>query len=346
MKVTIALVQGDAAGIGAELLSKLLEDEKLRARANILILSDERVFRAGCKVTGLDPPVKVISQLADVDFSDGTTNLLDVPAIDPREVPVGKVSVEAGRAVLQWFGMALDLAQTGTVDGVCFMPFNKEAMHRAGLGAEDELQWAKKRLDFQGRASEYNVIDGMWNARVTSHVPLREVADLLTVEGIVDSIALADVTLKEAGFDEPRIAVAAINPHAGDGGQIGREEIDIIAPAVARARELGIRVDGPFPSDTLYIKVRDKQYDCAVSMYHDQGQIAIKLLGFHMGVTVLGGLPFPVATPAHGTAFDIAGTNTARVEPSRRAFMMACEMAESRVQRRSLSKQAQPEHTP
>ena len=102
------------------------------------------------------------------------------------------------------------------------------------------------------------------------------------------------------------------------------------AVAVERAREMDIRADGPFPSDTLYIKVRDKQYDCAVSMYHDQGQIAIKLLGFHMGVSVLGGLPFPVVTPAHGTAFDIAGTNSARIEPSVRAFMMACDMAENR----------------
>jgi 4-hydroxy-L-threonine phosphate dehydrogenase PdxA len=170
----------------------------------------------------------------------------------------------------------------------------------------------------------------MWNARVTSHVPLREVADLLSVERIVEAIALAHRTLREAGFDQPRIAIAAINPHAGDGGQIGREEIEIIAPAVERARAMGIRADGPFPSDTLYIRVRDKQYDCAVSMYHDQGQIAIKLLGFHMGVSVLGGLPFPVATPAHGTAFDIAGTNKARLEPARRAFLMVCDMAENR----------------
>jgi 4-hydroxythreonine-4-phosphate dehydrogenase len=333
MKVTIALVQGDAAGIGPELLSKLLDDEALRARANILIVSDARVFRAGREVTGLNTPVKAISRIEEMDFTDGLPNLLDVPAVDPRRVPIAKVSVAAGGAVLQWFGMALDLARAGTVDGVCFMPFNKEAMHRAGLGAEDELQWAKKRLDFHGHVGEYNVIDGMWNARVTSHVPLREVAGLLTVERIVNAIALTDLTLKEAGFDEPRIAVAAINPHAGDGGQIGREEIDIIAPAVQRAREMRIQVDGPFPSDTLYIKVRDKQYDCAVSMYHDQGQIAIKLLGFHMGVTVLGGLPFPIATPAHGTAFDIAGSNTARVEPARRAFLTACAMAENRKRR-------------
>ena len=330
MKATIALVQGDAAGIGAELLVKLLDDEPVRARANVLIVSDARVYRAGCEVTGLNPPIRAILQIDDMDFNDGVANILDVPGVDPSEVPLGKVSVAAGGAVLKCFGQALDFAEAGKVDGICFMPFNKEAMLRAGLDAEDELQWAKKRLGYQGRASEFNVIDGMWNARVTSHVPLREVADLLTIERIVEAIELADRTLKEAGFDEPRIAVAAINPHAGDGGQIGREEIDVIAPAVERARRMKIRADGPFPSDTLYIKVRDKQYDCAVSMYHDQGQIAIKLLGFHMGVSVLGGLPIPIATPAHGTAFDIAGTNTARLEPSRRAFQMVCTMAERR----------------
>ena len=329
MKTTIALVQGDAAGIGAELLSKLLDDEQVRERANLLIVSDERVFRAGYEVTRLTPSVRPISQPSDMDFSDGLPNLLHMPVIDPRDAPLGQVSVAAGGAVLQCFGKALGLAQSEIVDGICFMPFNKEAMHRAGLGTEDELQWAKKYLDLPGQVGEFNVIDGMWNARVTSHVPLREVADLLTIERIVESIAFADVTLRAAGFDSPRIAVAALNPHAGDGGQIGREEIDTIAPAVERARALKIHVDGPFPSDTLYIKVRDKQYDCAVSMYHDQGQIAIKLLGFHMGVTVLGGLPFPVTTPAHGTAFDIAGTNTARIEATKRAFMMVCKMAEN-----------------
>jgi len=329
MKATIALVQGDAAGIGSELLAKLLDDEQVHSRANILIVSDERVFRAGCEITGLNPSVRVISRIDDMDFSDGLPNLLHMPVVDPQDVPLGKVSVAAGGAVLQCFGKALDLARAGTVDGVCFMPFNKEAMHRAGLGAEDELQWARKHLNCQGHVGEFNVIDGMWNARVTSHVPLRDVADLLTIDRIVASIAFADLIMKEAGFNEPRIAVAALNPHAGDGGQMGREEIDVIAPAVERARELKVLADGPFPSDTLYIKVRDGQYDCAVSMYHDQGQIAIKLLGFHMGVTVLGGLPIPVTTPAHGTAFDIVGTNSARIEPSRRAFMMACDMAEN-----------------
>lgn len=330
MKPTIALIQGDATGIGPELMAKLLALDDVRAAANILILSDRRVFEAGCAVAGIDHDLPFIEDIADVTFADANAVLLDIPSLDPAGIKPGVVSEAAGRAVLDCFGLALYMTRDGRVDGLCFMPFNKEAMHRAGLGTEDETQWAKQRIGHQGRVSEFNVVEGMWNARVTSHVPLRAVADLLSVEEIVASIGLADATLREAGFPRPRIAVAALNPHAGDGGAIGREEIDIIAPAVEKARGLQIACDGPFPSDTLYLKIRDGEYDCAVSMYHDQGQIAIKLLGFDMGVSVLAGLPFPMATPAHGTAFDIVGANKANVEPSRRAFMMVAEMAGNR----------------
>ena len=333
MKPTIALVQGDATGIGPELMAKLLAEPETRERANILIVADRRVFEAGCKVAERDVEARRIVDIADADFADSRPNLLDLDCLDPATVMLGQVSEAAGRAVLLGFGKALDLAKAGQVDGVCFMPFNKEALHRAGIDQEDELQWAKARLGSTALASEFNVIEGMWNARVTSHVPLRDVADRLSEAGIVAAVRLADRTLREAGFERPRIAVAALNPHAGDGGAIGREEIEIIRPAVEQAKRLQIAVEGPFPSDTLYIKVRDGLYDCAVSMYHDQGQIAIKLLGFHMGVSVLGGLPVPVTTPAHGTAFDIVGRNRANVEPARRAFLMAVEMAANRLRR-------------
>ena len=334
MKPTIALVQGDAAGVGPELMTRLLALDEVRERANVLIVSDARVFRAGCRVTGIETRVREIARVEDADYADGAPNLLDLPAVDPAEAPLGRVSVAAGAAVLEWFGRALDLAVAERVDGICFMPFNKQAMRKAGLDTEDELQWARARLAHDGRASEFNVVDGMWNARVTSHVPLREVADRLTVDGIVEAVVLADRTMRAAGFERPRIGVAALNPHAGEGGQMGTEEIDVIEPAVRQARSRRIAVEGPFPSDTLYVKMRDRQFDCAVSMYHDQGQIAIKLLGFDRGVTVLGGLPVPVATPAHGTAYDIAGANTANLEPCRHAFLTVCAMVERRRARR------------
>ena len=330
MKPIIALLQGDATGIGPELLAKLLAIEEVRTAARILVISDRRVFEEGCRVADVTLAPRLIPAAEEADFSDDRPNLIDLPLADFEALRPGQVSKAAGEAVLAGYGLALDLCADGRADGLCFLPFNKDALHRAGLGVEDETQWARERIGHRGRVSEFNVIDGMWNARVTSHIPLKEVASQLSVKEIVAAIRLADETLRAAGFSRPRIAVAALNPHAGEGGNIGREEIEIIAPAVRQAQRLQIACEGPFPSDTLYLKVRDGHYDCAVSMYHDQGQIAIKLLGFHMGVSVLAGLPFPIGTPAHGTAFDIVGQNKAEVEPARRAFMTVARLAQGR----------------
>ena len=329
-KPSIALVQGDAAGIGPELMSKLLSIQEVRDSADIAIFSDKRLYDYGCEIAGQQPEVHVVAGIDHLDFSAGVPNLVDIDCIDPKTVRLAEVSGTCGSAVLQCYGQGLSACSSGLLDGLCFMPFNKASLHAAGLGEEDECRWARKFIGHQDRVSEFNVIDGMWNARVTSHIPLRQVADHLTMDEIIASIKLSHSTLSEAGYASPRIAVAALNPHAGDDGNIGREEIDVISPAVQKARALGIDCAGPFPSDTVYIKVSDGDYDCVVSMYHDQGQIAIKLLGFHMGVSVHGGFPFPMTTPAHGTAFDIVGRNRANVEPSRRAFMMAVRMALSK----------------
>ena len=326
-KPTIALVQGDACGIGPELMSKLLAIAEVRESANILILSDKRIFDAGDAITGNKTVIRQIESVDEMDFTDNIPNFIDTKQLDPSEVTPAVASKPAGAAVLHDLGMAVDLAEKGIVNGICFMPFNKHAMHLAGLGVEDELTWIKNRLQVKTRASEFNVVDGMWNGRVTSHIPLKEVCPSLNIAVIVEAIQLGHDTLKDAGYDDPRIAVAGVNPHAGDEGSLGMEEIEIIRPAVEKARSLGLNANGPFPGDTMYLKIRDGFYDCAITMYHDQGQIAIKLLGFEKGVSVLAGLPIPTTTPAHGTAFDIVGTNKANVVPTKNAFMMNVEMA-------------------
>jgi 4-hydroxythreonine-4-phosphate dehydrogenase len=155
---------------------------------------------------------------------------------------------------------------------------------------------------------------------VTSHEPLREVADLLTHDRIVSAIEATDATLRRAGVDKPRIAVAGLNPHAGEGGTFGREEIDVIAPAVETAAKKGFTVDGPWPADTVWLRARRGDYDVVLTMYHDQGQIALKLLGFERGVTILGGMPVPICTPAHGTAYDIQGKGIADPSATIQAF--------------------------
>jgi 4-hydroxythreonine-4-phosphate dehydrogenase len=302
----IGLVLGDPAGIGAELAAKLLQE--VPGRVRVTVIGDARQLAAGARMAGVQPP---------------RVDVLDRANADPAAIPLGRASAEGGRAALDNFAAALDLARNGELDAVCFTPFNKQALTLAGNRFEDELRYAADHLGWRGPVSEFNVLGKLWNARVTSHVPLSQVASLLTRERIVEAIELTDASMRRADFAKPRIAVAALNPHAGDGGTFGREEIDVIAPAVASARAQGIEASGPFPADTVYLRARDGAFDAVVTMYHDQGQIAIKLLGFSRGVTLLGGLPMPVTTPAQGTAYDIAGKGVASAEALRHAFSLA-----------------------
>ncbi|MFT5446911.1 MAG: 4-hydroxythreonine-4-phosphate dehydrogenase [Gammaproteobacteria bacterium] len=203
-------------------------------------------------------------------------------------------------------------------------------MHLTGYGFNDELHWLAHRMGHNGQLGEFNVLDNLWTSRVTSHVGLREVCELITEQAVVDAIEMVNSSLKSAGNPEPRIAVAALNSHAGDGGLFGREELDIIAPAVQRARDSGINADGPWPTDTIFLRGRDGDCDAVVTRYHDQGQIAMKLMGFDKSVTAQGGLPVPITTPAHGTAYDIAGKGIANPEATQRAFSLACDKARAR----------------
>ncbi|MDX6749635.1 4-hydroxythreonine-4-phosphate dehydrogenase PdxA [Geminicoccaceae bacterium 1502E] len=329
MTPTLALVMGDPAGIGPELMARLLADP-LSRRARILAIGDRRLLERGAREAGVELDLPVVSDRERALASNAGHVFLDLANLDPATIARGVPTAGGGRSALENYGLALELAASGAVDAVTFVPFNKQAMRLVEETYEDELVWAAERLGWRGPCAEFNVIDEFWNARVTSHVPLAEVARLITAERIVERLRLTDAALREAGVEKPRIAVAALNPHAGDGGAFGREEIDVIAPAVEAARAQGLPADGPFPSDTVFVRATRGDYDAVLTMYHDQGQIAIKLLGFDKGVTVLGGLPVPITTPAHGTAYDIAGQGIANPEPTRRAFAIACTMAERR----------------
>jgi len=223
------------------------------------------------------------------------------------------------------------MAADGKADAVCFTPFNKQAMRLAEPTYDDEILFTSNVLGFKGAATEFNILEGLWNARVTSHIPLAEVSENLSIERIVAALELTTTALRAAGFAPPRIGVAALNPHAGDGGNFGREEIDIIEPAVKKAKAKGLPADGPYPADTVFVRAKAGQFDAVLTMFHDQGQIAMKLLGFDRGVTLLGGYPFPICTPAHGTAYDIAGKGVANVGAARAALLLAAKMARTRA---------------
>jgi 4-hydroxythreonine-4-phosphate dehydrogenase len=238
--------------------------------------------------------------------------------------------VAAGHAALQALSTATVLAREGLVQGIVFAPLNKHSLRLAGMQEEDELRYMQGLFGVQGFTCEFNITDQLWTSRVTSHVPLRDVAELVTQEAVADAVHIIDAALRRAGIARPRIAVSGLNPHAGDGGSIGREEIEVIAPAVERLRRDGLEASGPWSPDTVFIAARRGDFDAVVSMYHDQGQIAMKLMGFERGVTLHGGLPVPVATSASGSAFDIAGQGLARIDGLQHAFDLCVRMAGER----------------
>ncbi len=320
----IGLAMGDPAGISPELLAKLLAREDLMAEAAVTVIGDRRVLAAGAAIAG------AAANIGDGEAAPGRPALVDLGHLDPATIRMGEASAEGGAFAMRNFREALLMARAGRVDAVMFTPFNKLALKKAGNPFPDEIRWAASVLEWTGPCSEYNRLDDLWNARVTSHEPLKDVAGLLTIERIAGAIEAAFAMVSSAGQPSPRVAVAGLNPHAGEGGLFGMEEIDIIAPAVEEARRRGYPAEGPFPADTIWIKARRGEYDVILSMYHDQGQIALKLMGFERGVTILGGFPIPVATPAHGTAYDIVGRGVADPSATIKAFETLVSLGRAR----------------
>jgi 4-hydroxythreonine-4-phosphate dehydrogenase len=324
----VGLLLGDPCGIGPELVAKLLAGGELDTGVATIVIGEPRVLARGAEFAGVE--LRLPEASGPDAVAEGSAALLRGPAVDLADVPVGQVSAAAGAYVLDAFRQALGLAQAGALDAICFAPCNKQAMHEGGLEFEDELRFFVHELGYDGYVGEINATGELATTRVTSHVPLRAVADLITEDAVLKATRLAHDTLRAAGKARPRIAIAGLNPHAGDGGIFGREEIEVIAPAVERAQAEQIAAAGPYPADTVFVRAKDGAFDAVVTMYHDQGQIAMKLMGFERGITILAGLPVPITTPAHGSAFDIAGKGIARVDALREAYLTACRMAHGR----------------
>lgn len=307
--------------------ARLLALPDVRKEAHIVVFGDRRVLDEGAHVAGVELDLEDASLESAPKMPLGRHVFVDLKNLDPKDVVRSEATLVGGTFATQNFRAALKFAAAGHAQAVCFTPFNKQAMRFAYPGYDDEIRFVADVLNFTGKVREFNVLEKVWNARVTSHIPLKDVASTLTVEGILAELELAWACLKKAGHDNPKIAVAGLNPHAGDGGSFGMEEIEIIEPAVKAARAKGFDVDGPFPADTVFLRALKDGFQAVLTMYHDQGQIAMKLMGFDKGVTMMGGLPFPLCTPAHGTAYDIAGKGVADVGATREAILLAARMA-------------------
>ena len=329
----LGIMHGDPGGIGPELLVKLLADPEVTRAADMVIIGDRHVVARGEAHAGQTLDLVAL----DKPSGTGQAGIIDIQSIDPADVQLADPSAASGRSCLAQLTACLDFTTAGKLDGFMFCPMNKAALHAANLGHDDEMQWIKNYLRYTGDVGEINALDGLWTSRVTSHVPHRLVADCINQSEIVRAIRLLTDMLQKSGIKEPRVAVCGLNPHAGDGGNIGDEEITIIAPAIEEARRLGYPCDGPWSADTIFVRAQKDGTDGIVTMYHDQGQIAMKLMGFDKGVTILGGLPVSITTPAHGTAYDIAGKGIADIGATKAAAKILIAMAENQPLNAELS---------
>lgn len=328
----IGLMLGDPSGIGPELVARLAADPRGLEGSVPLIIGDRRALERGAAQAKIAVPgVAVVGSAGEA--AGAGVFLLDRRG-GAELAPVGRVTPESGRMTLDDLRFSLELIRRGEIDGFVFAPLNKEALMRSGMREHSELELFKRELPGNAALEEINILDGAWALRVTSHIPVKDIAASLSVEKVLDSLRFLSAAMRSNGSARTRIAVAALNPHGGENGLCGTEEIEIIAPAVRQAAAEGIDAAGPFPADTVFLKVRSGEYQGILNMYHDQGQIATKLIGLTRGVTFHAGFSVPIATPAHGTAFDIAGTGTADIGPTKIAYEIVRGIAAEALRKR------------
>ncbi len=322
MKI-IGITMGDPASIGSEITVKALSDPELYKKCKPIVVGDVSVMENALQITGLQDTLTIhpVKNVADALFKPGTIDVYDMGLITNGEIELGKVSAKAGDAAFQYVKKVIELAMNHEIDATVTNALNKEAINLAGhhYSGHTEIY-----ADYTN-TSKYTMMLAHENLRVvhvSTHVSLREACDRVKKDRVLDVIRIADNACKNLGIREPKIGVAGLNPHSGENGLFGREEIEEIIPAIQEARAEGILADGPVPPDTVFSKARGGWYDIVVAMYHDQGHIPLKVVGFvynHSeqkwdavsGVNITLGLPIIRSSVDHGTAFDQAGTGTA-----------------------------------
>jgi 4-hydroxythreonine-4-phosphate dehydrogenase len=322
----IAVTMGDPAGVGPEVAAKALARGEVWDRCRPFVIGDARVMARAARLTNTSLAPRAIADVKEARFDAAAPDVLDLRNADPAVLLPGKVSAVAGRASVDYVEKAVELVQTGQADAITTGPINKAALKAAGVPyiGHTELLAA---LTGEERVTTMLATPGLRVIHVTRHVGLAEVASHITRERVLETILLTDLGLKQMGMESPRLAVAALNPHGGDEGLMGREEIDAIGPAVEAAQAEGIDARGPIPADSVFFRAIRGEFDAVVAMYHDQGHIPIKTHGFERSVTVTLGLPIVRTSVDHGTAFDIAWQGVADEESMVEALCLAAQMA-------------------
>jgi 4-hydroxythreonine-4-phosphate dehydrogenase len=327
----LAITMGDPAGVGPEIILKALRHAWVNERCRPLVIGDARMLQRAA--AWVNQPVLPIDRVSDLPatYTPGHISVLDLGNADPAACPVGQISAAAGRAAVEYVFRACDLALAGQVDAVVTAPLNKAAMNLAGFhyAGHTELLTERTRA---GKVSMLLVGPKLRVVHVSTHVSLEEAIRRVTPERVGEVIDLAQRSCIALGITTPRIAVAGLNPHAGEGGLFGQQEATSILPAIRAARERGLNVSDPQPPDTVFLRAVKGEFDIVVAMYHDQGHIPMKLLAFDDGVNVSMGLPIIRTSVDHGTAFDIAGTGQAKEDSLLAAIQVALQMVAARMQ--------------
>ncbi len=317
----IAVTLGDPTGIGPEVVAKAFAGGAPRA----VVVGDAGVLRRAADVGSVALEVNPVETVADARFAPGCVDVIAATDL-PSDLPFGAVDARGGAAAHEYVRRAVELALAGEVQAIATAPLNKEALRLAGFQHPGHTELLAELTGTRDYAMML-VTDELRVVHVSTHVPLREAIERVKADRELIAIRLADGALRRLGFDAPRVAVAGLNPHAGESGLFGAEDREEIAPAVEAARAEGIDASGPWPPDTVFMQARRGHFDVVVVQYHDQGHIPIKLMGFDTGVNVTVGLPFPRTSVDHGTAFDIAGTGRAEDASMRAALELAAALA-------------------
>lgn len=323
-KIILAITMGDPAGIGPEIAAKVFNDTSVYDGCRPLLVGNAQVMREAVKLTSLNLKINPIQDVGQARFKHGIIDVYDIPSEHLAEIKHGVVSAPAGDLAFQVVRKTIELALNGEVEGTVTGPIHKEAINLAGhhFSGHTEIY-----AHFTG-TEKYAMLLADEKIKVThvsTHVSLRKACDLVKRKRVLDVIRLTYDGLKKIGIENPRIGVAGLNPHAGDGGLFGNEEIEEILPAIQDAQKLGIQAAGPFPPDTLFALANGGSFDGCVAMYHDQGHIPFKLVGFVWdeekqamksvkGVNITLGLPIIRTSVDHGTAFEIAGKGIASAD--------------------------------
>ena len=333
MEPLVAVTMGDAAGIGPEIIVKTFAEPDFTERNRAVVVGDVAILERAVKLLRLSLRVNPVAAPEEGRYEPGTVDV--IPASDlPDDLPFGKLDARAGAAAFEYVRRAIELSLGGNVAAIATAPLNKEAMH---LGGHRYPGHTEILADLTG-TEDYAmmlVAEDLRVIHVSTHVALREAIERATPERELAVIHLAYNALMKLGVEKPRIAVAGLNPHAGENGLFGTEDAEKIRPAVEQAREQGLDASGPHPPDTVFSQARKGRFDIVVVQYHDQGHIPIKLLGFETGVNVTVGLPFFRTSVDHGTAFDIAGTGEADHSSMKAALDLARELSRATEDERS-----------